>query len=865
MPGGSPRGSRVSRPAARRAPRSARSRAALALALVTLAPSWAAAARDARVDQQVRELKAIHQEILLSGAMRKLDRLKGAARVKRRRLATHFGSRPPRDLTEALGPQGRAGAVSGFGVRADGAEIPANRKLNGDEPFPATQSEVTLAALGPHLVAAWNDGDVQDGLGYATSSDGGHTWTDGGGLERAGGVAVWLSDPVLAVDRVRGYFYVAGLVIADGPRSGLALVRGAFGPGGFAWETPRIIRAPRDTFPDKPWLAADSLTGNLYVSYTTFFRKLGKPTDQIELQRSEDQGMSWTPPAKLSPEAEDGQVQGSRPAPGPAGELHVVWKTIDTTHAGGGLDAIRIRTSLDAGRTFGPTVTVSGVFTNFCSGPPGFDRGSGLGFPAIAVDGGTGPRRGRIYVGWEESLNFYDDLIPSGVNAFEQEPNATHSSATPFELGEMVRATIGAGQDVDWFRFHGQEGQTAMVYLDSLDSPLDLSLRLWCAEGPTRLAFSAPVTERKRVLLYTLPKTGDYLVSVAPLDDSTGAYRLGTGWAFSGPERGRDQRDLFVAHSDDARSWSVPVRINDEPPGFDDWLPELAVAPDGKPYALWYDWRAGDPRHCGAASTPYLARSDDGGDSWVSLGPAGDMATLWSEVFSNLSPNMGDYLGLVATDHALTPVWADGRGGTPDAFFAIWTLPGGAEAVRGLGGELEEGGLRLRWSSPPQAGALGTAYRRDATGAWQVLGAVEADLDGSLSWVDPDVAPGFRYHYRLGIRTTEGEVAAGDLAVDVPLGVSAGLAIEWLGPNPSAGTLRIQFLRPDLTAGRLEVLDLGGRRVFSRELGEDFGLRGLLDLGRQARLAPGLYVVRLSQSGRVVTSKLVVLRSQSAP
>src|SRR6185436_16766486 len=134
-----------------------------------------------------------------------------------------------------------------------------------------------------------------------------------------------------------------------------------------------------------------------------------------------------------------GLVQGSRPAVGPGGILHLVWKTVDTTAAAGGLDAMRIRSSGDGGRTFGAAFDVAGLYTNFCSGPPGFDRGFGLGFPSIAVDRSSGPHRGRIHVAWEESLDFYDDPLPLSPMGNETEPNNRTLDATPFSVGEVVR------------------------------------------------------------------------------------------------------------------------------------------------------------------------------------------------------------------------------------------------------------------------------------------------------------------------------------------------------------------------------------------------------------------------------------------
>ena len=115
-----------------------------------------------------------------------------------------------------------------------------------------------------------------------------------------------------------------------------------------------MARAPRDTLPDKPWIAADSSSGALLLSYTTFYSRPGGLGDRIDLQRSEDGGATWSPPGRLSSDAEEGLVQGSRPVFGPDGEAHVVWAAVDTTAAAHGLDFMRMRTSRDGGRSLPP-------------------------------------------------------------------------------------------------------------------------------------------------------------------------------------------------------------------------------------------------------------------------------------------------------------------------------------------------------------------------------------------------------------------------------------------------------------------------------------------------------------------------------
>ncbi|HEY6866719.1 MAG TPA: hypothetical protein VI792_05640, partial [Candidatus Eisenbacteria bacterium] len=287
-----------------------------------------------------------------------------------------------------------------------------------------------------------------------------------------------------------------------------------------------------------------------------------------------------------------------------------------------------------------------------------------------------GPYRGRIYVSWNESVDFYRDALGGGGARAETDPTSEPQSATPMVIGETLRGAIDSPGDVDHFRFTGARGQTVVCHLDSVAAALDLSMRLLCPDGVSRLAYCAPIATRPRILVFTLPADGAYLLRVAPNTLATGGYRVVTGFHVPGEERARDHRDVFVSASDDGAHWSTPALVNDDPPGFDDWMPEVAVAPDGRAYAAWYDWRDAGVVPCADLSSIRLARSSDGGLSWAPAGPLADRSTDWSLVSSNSAPNQGDYIALVADGTALEAAWADGRNGDPDVYFARRDLAG---------------------------------------------------------------------------------------------------------------------------------------------------------------------------------------------
>ncbi len=631
-------------------------------ALAALATRSAAdSAQDAALREQRAAFKRIEAALVIEPARREWSERRERARAWRRRGFRGARLAPADTLARLRVRSGPALAVP----RNPGA-LAINVRMN-PAPGTWTQSEVSVAKIGNTLVAAWNDGTVPSVTGflaYGYSRDGGRTWRGGIPWPLASGVVGWESDPVVVADPRRGEFWMTALAVASQPPSNaLGVVRGAVSDTGIVWSEISVPRVVRDTLPDKPWLAVDSLTGRAMLSYTSFFR-VGQPLrDQIEFQHSDDGGHTWSPPLKLSSDSELGLVQGSRPAVGPDGEVHVVWGSIDTTSA---FDSMRLRSSRDGGESFAPAVDVARVISNFASGAPGFNRPYGINFPSIAVDRSDGPHRGRIYVAWTDAADFYNQPLSTVGSVLEP----TDSSPREFVVGDMLRGTYDPQQPSDRFRFAGRRGETAMFYLDSLASQLDVSLAVGCGDNSYELAFSDPPGfGRGRIAVVTLPRDGEFTLTVGRGRGGNGPYRVRTGWLVLNDGRGRDARDVFAAYSDDGRIWSEPARVSDAPPWFDDWLPEVAVGSNGDAYVAWYDWRNTPASGCGMLSNVSLSRSTDGGGSWRWLGLLSDRPNDWSTVESNLVPNQGDYIGLFA-DSVVCAGWADGRNGTPDAYFA---------------------------------------------------------------------------------------------------------------------------------------------------------------------------------------------------
>ena len=837
------------------------------------APASPAPARtDAEQAAYVARLKRLQQHLLMKGASRRIEQARKLHRLRNAGLMSPkgIGRGQPRDRGEGGGAQGGpAGPRIGDGLppaalQALGANVRANNPAG--DAANAGQAEQSIAVDGNNVLVAWNDGQGfvsgGDTQGYGYSTDGGASFTDGGVPPKPAAYPSfeWTSDPIVTVNEKTHEFWFCAMASPTATTNGVAVVKATFPGGVFTWGTPVVVRnfSNLSAFLDKPWFVADSVSGRLYLSYTVF-----GTADTIVFQRSAVGGATWPDnPIKLSANGDAGYVQGSRPVVGPNGEVYVTWYTIGQTASG--LDYFHIRRSLDSGASFGGQATVASVYSNFGTGAPGFNRENGITFPSIAVDRSTGVYRGRVYVAWNECIDFYDDDLGTLPTVNESEANDTPATADPITIGARARGAVSTSSDFDYFSFSATAGQTVIVYADSVAGSLDMSLRLFCTDGTTRLAFSAPGPGLNNLLVFTIPVTGTYYIRCASFSSTTGSYKLATGFDVPTPGvRSRDHRDGFVAYSSDGLIWSTPVLAGTSPANYDDWLPEVAVLTNGptgfipgRVFFLWYDWRDSPAGNCGGLSHVYLTRSDDGGASWSSLGAVTDVQTNWTSVSSNIAPNQGDYLGLFANGAGVYAAWADGRNLNPDVYTSSLSAPTPTQVAL-ASAQATPDHVTLTWFAGARQGFSATVERAETEGAWTARGTVSADGTGMLTWTDTAVTPGARYAYRLA--WDEGGTTRATPATWVEVPAAPRFALAGARPNPATGgALHVSFSLPSAAPATLELLDVSGRRLREQEVGAAGSQ--VVNLGAGLRLEPGLYLVRLTQEGRTLTARVTVVR-----
>ena len=169
----------------------------------------------------------------------------------------------------------------------------------------------------------------------------------------------------------------------------------------------------------------------------------------------------------------------------------------------------------------------------------------------------------------------------------------------------------------------------------------------------------------------------------------------------------------------------------------------------------------------------------------------------------------------------------------------------------------EPGAVRLSWFVEGVNGA--DIERSDDGSAWSVIGQGSANGEGYLDYTDTDVVAGSRYAYRLSFVVDGQRVRAAQTWVAVPTGL--GFALQGARPNPASRGFAVMLSLTTSEAARLEIIDLAGRRVLTREVGQLGAGMHTLSLERETALfAPGVYHLRLTQGSRVAFGRVSIVR-----
>jgi hypothetical protein len=148
------------------------------------------------------------------------------------------------------------------------------------------------------------------------------------------------------------------------------------------------------------------------------------------------------------------------------------------------------------------------------------------------------------------------------------------------------------------------------------------------------------------------------------LCDLTGGPNNGTIYInWTDQRNGTTDTDVWLIKSTDGgTTWSSPIRVNDDPPGKQQFLTWMDIdKTNGNIYCVFYDRR--NFSTLTQLTDVYLARSVDGGTTFSNYKINTMTFTPSPSVF------FGDYIGISAVNNVVRPIWMAYTGST----LSVWT------------------------------------------------------------------------------------------------------------------------------------------------------------------------------------------------
>jgi hypothetical protein len=326
--------------------------------------------------------------------------------------------------------------------------------------------------------------------------------------------------------------------------------------------------------------------------------------------------------------------------------MHLSNPNPTVTPGGTWVDRIVIQKSGDVGQTY---TTCVGVGKN---GTKAQDK-------QWAV---VNPVNNEIHMTWTQFDNYGSSLITdSSVILYSKSGNAGTTWTTPLRISKFAGDCIDEDNTV--------EGAVPAV------GPLGEVYCAWASQQGLMFQKSTNggltwLPQEK--FINTIPGGWDYTISglnrcnglpftMCDLSNGSNKGTIYINW--SDQRNGTTDTDIWLVKSTDGgTTWSLPKRVNDDPPGKQQFMSCMTIdQATGYLYVLFYDRRN---YTSGNNTDVYMAVSKDGGNTFVNYQVNANVFSPISSVF------FGDYLGISAHNNVIRPIWMQMTGG---GALSVWT------------------------------------------------------------------------------------------------------------------------------------------------------------------------------------------------
>jgi hypothetical protein len=284
----------------------------------------------------------------------------------------------------------------------------------------ATEVEPGAFTYGSTIVTAFQVARIFGGggadIGFATSTNGGQTWTSGylPGITifQGNGTYQAASDAAVAYDALHGVWLISTLPIANS--DAVAVSRST---DGINWSNPNFVT--KSGGPDKNWIVCDNTATSKFYGHCYSEWDSTNAGDLIQMSTSTDGGITWGPAMRTA--ASDFGI-GGLPLVRPNGTVIVPFL--------GFSGSVMAFLSTNGGQSWKGAVNV-GSFINH--GEAGGIRSAGL--PSAALD-----KKGRVWVAWSDCR--YRANCSSNDIVYSRSTNGTKWTAVKRVPIDAVSSTV---------------------------------------------------------------------------------------------------------------------------------------------------------------------------------------------------------------------------------------------------------------------------------------------------------------------------------------------------------------------------------------------------------------------------------------
>ena len=278
-----------------------------------------------------------------------------------------------------------------------------------------------------------------------------------------------------------------------------------------------------------------------------------------------------------------------------------------------------------------------------------------------------------IYVTWTQ-FDHYNSTDPndSSIILFSKSIDAGETWSTAKRINEIAGDCIDSDNTVEgavpavgpngevYVAWAGPEGIVFNRSLDGGDTWLDSDI--FISDQPGGWDYGISGIYRSNGLPVTC------------CDLSNSAYRGTIYVNWTDHRNGDTDTDVWIAKSTDGGdTWSLPIRVNDDPPGSEQFLTWMTIdGATGDVYVVFYDRR----NFTDDNTDVYIARSVDGGETFQNIKVSESPFLPYSGVF------FGDYTNITAYNGHVRPIWARLQDGNLSVLTAIVDITVGINEVK---------------------------------------------------------------------------------------------------------------------------------------------------------------------------------------